>query len=152
MNLNKEKPKIIEGDVAIDDRGQLTFVNNFSFPEIKRFYIVENFSNKTVRAWHGHLKETKYAFVLSGSAMVAAVEMDNVKNPDKNNEVHRFILSQRKPSILHIPAGFANGFRSLEEKTKIMFFSTSTLENSKDDDYRFSVDYWGKEVWEIKNR
>ncbi len=147
-----QKPEIINGGLAVDDRGQLTFANDFSFAGIKRFYMVENFSIDTIRAWHGHLKEEKYVFVSSGSAIISAVEMDDTKNPNKNNEVHRFVLSAKKPFILRIPAGYANGFRSLEEGTKIIFFSSSSLEDSKGDDYRFPADYWGKEVWEIENR
>lgn len=150
-NLNK-KPNIIEGGLAIDDRGQLTFVNDFNFSDIKRFYVVENFSQDVIRAFHGHLKEEKYVFVVSGSAIVAAVEMDDTIKPNKSNEVYRFILSSRKPNILYIPAGYANGFRAIEKNTKIIFFSTSSLEESKGDDYRFPYDYWGKEIWNIENR
>jgi len=89
---------------------------------------------------------------VSGSAIVAIVKMDNPVKPNKNNKVQRFILSARKPFILYIPPGYVNGFKALEENTKIMFFSTSSLEESKNDDYRFPYDYWGKDIWEIENR
>ncbi|MDD5638544.1 MAG: dTDP-4-dehydrorhamnose 3,5-epimerase family protein [Candidatus Pacebacteria bacterium] len=150
-NLNK-KPYLIEGGLAIDDRGQLTFVNDFDFSNVKRFYMVENFSQDVIRAFHGHVKEEKYVLVISGSAIIAVVEMDDILKPKKSNEVHRFILSSKKPSILHIPAGYANGFRALEKNTKIIFFSTSSLEESKGDDYRFPYDYWGEDVWKVENR
>jgi len=150
-NLNK-KPHLIEGGLAIDDRGQLTFANDFDFSNVKRFYIVENFSQDIVRAFHGHLKEEKYVLVVSGSVIIAAVEMDDTTKPKKSNEVHRFVISSKKPCILHIPASYANGFRALEENTKIVFFSTSSLEESKGDDYRFPYDYWGKEIWNVENR
>ena len=147
------EPTLIEAGLAIDDRGSLWFANGFNFQGVKRFYMVENFSTDTIRAFHGHLKEAKYAFVVEGTAVVAAVSMNgNTKNPDKTNKVNRFILSDRKPSILNIPAGYANGFRFLTPTGKIIFFSTSTTEESKGDDYRFPADYWGKEVWEVVNR
>ena len=149
-NLNK--PILIEGGLAVDDRGQLTFANGFGFENVKRFYMVENHSTDVIRAFHGHMKESKYAFVVSGSAIVAAVEMTDSKNPDKDKEVNRFVLSARKPGILFIPAGYANGFKALEKGTKVIFFSTSTLEESKGDDYRFPADYWGSKVWEVENR
>ena len=150
-NLNK-KPYLIEGGLAIDDRGQLTFANDFDFSNVKRFYMIENFSQDIIRAFHGHLKEEKYVLVVSGSAIIAVVEMNDTTKPKKSNEVHRFILSSRKPCILHIPAGYANGLKALEENTQIIFFSTSSLEESKGDDYRFPYDYWGKDVWEVENR
>lgn len=145
-------PTLIEGGISIDDRGVLTFANDFDFKDVKRFYIVENFSTKVVRAWHGHLKEAKYVFIPQGSAIIAAVEMDDPYFPSKTSQIHRFILSDKKPSVLFIPAGFANGFRPLEQGTKIMFFSTSSLAESKGDDFRFDWDYWGKGVWKVVHR
>lgn len=152
MEQNTKEPYIIEGGVAVDDRGSLMFANTFDFKGVKRFYAVENFSTETIRAFHGHLKEAKYAFVASGTAVVAAVEMDHTETPNKQNKVNRYILSDKKPSVLYIPAGFANGFRFLTPHGKIFFFSTSTTEESKGDDYRFPADYWGKDIWEIVNR
>ncbi len=152
METNPQEPFIIDGGVAVDDRGSLFFANTFDFKGVKRFYAVENFSTETIRAFHGHLKEAKYAFVIAGTAIVAAVKMDDTQNPNKGNKVNRFVLSDKKPSILYIPAGFANGFRFLSNTGKIIFFSTSTTEESKGDDYRFPADYWGKEIWEVVNR
>jgi dTDP-4-dehydrorhamnose 3,5-epimerase-like enzyme len=152
MEPNKLEPHIIDGGIAVDDRGSLMFANTFDFKGVKRFYAVENFSTDTIRAFHGHLKEAKYAFVVSGTAIVAAVEMNDTQTPNKQNKINRFVLSDKKPSILYIPAGFANGFRFLTPNGKIFFFSTSSTEESKGDDYRFPADYWGKEVWEIINR
>jgi len=152
MKNASNKPKIIEGGLAVDDRGQLSFANAFDFAGVKRFYMVENFSVNTIRAFHGHRKEAKYIFVVSGSALIAAVELDNIKKPNKKNLVHRFILSAHKPAILHIPAGFANGFKGLEVDTRLVFFSTTSIEESQGDDYRFPFDYWGKKVWEVEHR
>lgn len=152
MAISFERPKLIEGGLAVDERGRVTFANNFSFDSIKRFYLVENLPLKPVRAFHGHMKEAKYALVISGSALLAVVALDNVKEPAKTNEIHRFVLSANKPSILYIPPGYANGFRTLEPGTKIIFFSTATLEESKNDDFRFPEDYWGKEIWEVENK
>jgi dTDP-4-dehydrorhamnose 3,5-epimerase len=150
-DLTKE-PQLLKGGIAVDDRGQLTFANDFAFDGVKRFYMAENFSEDTIRAFHGHKKEAKYVFVSSGSALVAAVEMDDTVKPNKKNEVHRFVLSARSPSILYVPAGYANGWKALEQGTKVMFFSTTTMEEAKDDDFRFSADYWGSDVWEVEDR
>ena len=142
-------PIIIEGGIAKDERGQLTFVNGFDMNEVKRFYMVENSSLDVIRAWHGHEKEAKYVFVVSGSALVAAVFLDDLKEPNKENKIHKYILTAEKPQILYIPGRHANGFKVLEPGTKVKFFSTSTLEESKNDDYRFPIDYWGNEIWEV---
>jgi dTDP-4-dehydrorhamnose 3,5-epimerase len=98
------------------------------------------------------MKEGKYIYVVKGSAIVAVVRIDNVENPSKKETVQRFVLSEKKPSILFVPPEHANGFRPLEKDTKIIFFSTNTLAESKRDDYRYPADYWGIEVWEVENR
>lgn len=134
------------GGLAVDDRGSLRFCNSFNLSAlgIKRFYQVENNMDLTIRAWHGHLKEDKYVYCPRGSAIVAGVPLS--VDPDGKvdmspQEPQRFVLSALKPMVLHIPAGYANGFRTLESDTILMFFSTSTVEESKGDDYRFALDH-----------
>lgn len=132
-------PHIIPGGVAVDDRGSVRFVNDFNFNNVKRFYQVQNHRQGFIRAWHGHNYEAKYAYVVSGSALVGAVNM-------KTNEVYKYTLSSQSPKVLYIPAGFANGFKTLEENTIILFFSTSELSASLNDDIRFPYDEWN--IWE----
>ena len=147
-----EEPNLIPGGMAVDDRGQLTFANAFSFERVRRFYMVENFSTEVIRAFHGHFREEKYVFVVSGSAIVAAVHLDDPQKPNPHVKPSRFVLSARQPRVLHIPAGYANGFRPLEPDTKIIFFSTAALEESAKDDYRFPHDYWGADLWNVEFR
>jgi dTDP-4-dehydrorhamnose 3,5-epimerase-like enzyme len=147
-----DEPRLIAGGLAVDDRGQLTFANALSFERVRRFYMVENFSTEVVRAFHGHLREDKFVFVVSGSAIVAAVHLDDPQHPNSQVKPRRFVLSCRQPQVLHIPAGYANGFRPLEAGTKIIFFSTATLEESAKDDYRFPHDFWGANVWNVEFR
>lgn len=144
------EPALIDGGLAVDDRGSLTFANDFDFKGVKRFYMVKNHRNNFVRAWHAHKKEAKYVLVVQGSAVVAAVKVDNWDNPSPDAKVHRYVLSADKPSILFIPAGYANGFMNLTTDTKIMFLSTSTLEQSKGDDFRYDARHW--DAWNVVER
>ncbi|MFX1413270.1 MAG: NAD-dependent epimerase/dehydratase family protein [Promethearchaeota archaeon] len=150
--IGKRELQLIEGGIAVDDRGYLNFANDFNFYGVKRFYQVQNFSTSTIRAFHGHMNEAKYVYIAKGSAIVAAVKLDDFKSPSKHQNVNRYILSDKHPQILFIPPRYANGFRPLEEDTRVIFFSTSSLEESKGDDYRFPADYWGKQIWEVENR
>lgn len=140
----------IEGGLVVDDRGQIQFCNNFDMSDVKRFYIVSNHESQFVRAWHGHKKEGKYAMVVSGSAIFAGVKIENWDNPNKEAPIQRLVLSAKKPSILRIPAGYAHGFKTLEADTKVMFFSTASLGQSADDDYRFEYDFWNP--WDVVPR
>jgi dTDP-4-dehydrorhamnose 3,5-epimerase len=148
--MENKKPEIIEGGLAVDDRGQVSFVNNFDFKDVKRFYMVSNHKMGMVRAWHAHKKEAKYVLVVKGAAVIGAVAIDNWDAPDKKAEVNRFVLSEKKPTMLYIPAGYANGFMSLTEDAQLMFFSTSSIEESKGDDIRYESRYWN--IWDVIER
>ncbi|PIN76959.1 sugar epimerase [Candidatus Woesearchaeota archaeon CG10_big_fil_rev_8_21_14_0_10_36_11] len=147
--MTHEEIQLLDGGIVYDDRGSVSFVNNFNFNGIKRFYQLKNVSPHVVRAYHGHERETKYVLVSTGSAKIICSKMDN---RELTGLPVTFILHSAKPSILKIPAGFANGFKALEENTTIIFFSTSSLEESQGDDFRFSWDFFGKEIWVTKNR
>lgn len=144
------EPKLIPGGRSFDDRGDVVYVNDFDFIDVKRFYVVGNYSTGLVRAWHAHRNERKYVTVISGAAIVAAVPIDDWKNPSKNAPVSRFVLASDKPEILHIPAGYANGFMTLTPNTRLLFFSTSTLNESLADDIRFDARYWNP--WQVIER
>lgn len=120
--------------MAIDDRGKVSFVNDFDFKDVKRFYVVENHTKGFIRAWHGHKKEAKYVYVTRGAIIIGVVNMKD------SYGVQRHVLSADKPQILYIPARNYNGFKTLTDDTQVMFFSTSTLEETKGDDYRKPVD------------
>ncbi len=147
---NDRAPRLIDGGLAVDDRGQVSFVNDFAFEGVRRFYMVSNHHGGFVRAWHAHRHEAKYVFVTTGAAIVGAVEIDDWERPSKTAQIHRYVLSAKKPSILYIPAGYANGFESLTDDTNIIFFSTATMEEAKSDDVRYDARYW--DIWEIIER
>ena len=145
-----KKIKLIKASVSTDDRGELLFCNNFDMSKVKRFYQVSNFKNPFVRAWHGHKFENKYVFVSKGAALLAVVKIDNWKKPNKNLKIKTFVLSDKNPKILFIPGGFAHGYKTLLPETKLTFFSTSTLSQSIQDDFRYDAYYWNP--WDIKER
>ena len=134
---------IVSGDLVTDDRGTVRFVNDFDFKNVKRFYQVNNHRRGFIRAWHGHKHEDKYVYVSSGTALVGVVNLET-------EEIDKFVLSANKPRILWVPKNSANGFMTLEEDTTVLFFSSKTLEESKDDDIRFPYDKW--DIWDIEYR
>ena len=146
----ESKVRIIEGDLAVDDRGAVSFVNDFDFSGVKRFYKVTNHMAGFVRAWHAHRREAKYVTVLQGAAIIGAVRIDNWEKPSKELPVERYVMSSKKPQVLYIPPGYANGFMSLSSDLKLIFFSTATLEESSNDDIRFDAGYW--DIWNVIER
>lgn len=142
--------RLIEGALAVDDRGQVAFVNGFDFDGVRRFYAVSNHRAGFVRAWHAHRQEAKYVTVASGSAVVGAVPVDDWESPSRASPVSRYVLSAKRPAVLYIPAGYANGFMALTSDTQLLFFSTRTLEESKGDDIRYDARHW--DIWDVEER
>jgi len=136
---------LIDGGIAVDDRGKISFVNEFDFEDVKRFYVVENHRAGFVRAWHGHKDEGKYVYVVAGTAIVAYVPMEGTW------KLTRHVLSAAKPQILYIPPGHYNGFKTLTNDAKVIFFATHRLDESLDDDDRLEPFRW-EGVWEVKDR
>jgi dTDP-4-dehydrorhamnose 3,5-epimerase len=141
---------LYSGDLAVDDRGEVGFVNEFDFAGVKRFYTVKNHRAGFIRAWHGHRREAKYVTVLEGAALIGAVKIDDWNQPSKELPISRYVFSARKPRVLFIPAGYANGFMSLTADARLVFFSTSTLKESAGDDVRFAARYWN--IWDVEER
>lgn len=137
---------IIHGDLSVDDRGTVSFVNSFDFRDVKRFYMIENHEKGFIRAWHGHEKETKYVYVTRGSIIVALWPMH-----DPTKQPYRVVLSAKRPQVFCIPAGNYNGFKTLTEGAQVIFYSTATLEESKLDDFRKSAQFMNT-IWEIEQR
>jgi dTDP-4-dehydrorhamnose 3,5-epimerase-like enzyme len=140
------KTTTLEGGLSVDDRGSVSFVNSFDFKKVKRFYVVENHAKGFVRAWHGHRHEEKYVFVVQGAALVGCLPLDY----KEGDVIERHVLSAAKPQILHIPKGYANGFKTLTDDTKVIFYSTATLAESLKDDERFPAYQWN--IWNVEAR
>lgn len=135
-------PDLIKGDVFTDHRGSLSFVNDFDMSVVKRFYTIEHPEISVVRAWQGHQIEQKWFYVTKGRFLMAWVKPDNWESPSKDLVVETVVLDATESSVLHIPAGHANGFKALDPNSKIIVFSDRSLEDAKDDNYRFDASLW----------
>lgn len=135
-------PKIIQGGNFSDHRGMISYVNDFKFTNIERFYIISNSEENPIRAWQGHKLDAKNFYCISGSFKIYFVKIDNWENPSKELTVESIFVSVNDSKIVHIPAGYANAIESLEKDSKLISFSTLPLANVGDDDIRYASDYW----------
>ncbi len=137
MNYNQ-----IQGGSHTDERGTLSFVNDFDMTCIKRFYVITHQQTSIIRAWQAHKKESKWFYVISGSFKIALVQPDNWDKPSKDLAVTYITMNENNSSVLHIPAGYANGIQALEKNAKLMVFSNFTIEEAATDNIKFETDYW----------
>jgi dTDP-4-dehydrorhamnose 3,5-epimerase len=141
MKQNKAL-SLIHGSHHLDERGLIRFVNDFDLTPTKRFYSIEHKDTNVVRAWQGHKIEEKYFHVVQGSFVIAAVEIDNWSTPSPSLLPQKFILKANESQVLHVPAGYANGFKALESNSIVMVFSSMTMDEAPKDDYRYDKDLW----------
>ena len=137
-----KKAQIIVGGSHKDDRGKIIFCNDFDLSEVKRFYLIEHPDINVVRAWQGHQREQKWFFVVEGTFKIVLVQPDNWENPSKTLITEEYILRSSEPTVLHVPGNYSNGFKALEPKSKIMVFSSFTVEESSNDNFRFDKNLW----------
>lgn len=134
--------KIIKGGSYSDERGSLRFVNDFDMSDVKRFYTITHTDPEVVRAWQGHKVESKFFFCVSGSFTAAAVKVDDWDSPSANLVPEVVELTADNPRVLAIPAGCTNGFKANEPDSTLMVYSSHSLEDAVDDNYRFPADTW----------
>ncbi|HVA06827.1 MAG TPA: dTDP-4-dehydrorhamnose 3,5-epimerase family protein [Acidimicrobiales bacterium] len=145
-----DKPELLKGGLSADDRGRVYFVNELDLSGFRRMYFVENFSVGTVRAWHAHRHERKWVMAVNGAALACCVEIDDWDSPSPDAAVHRFVLDASTPSVLAVPAGYANGAMSLSPGTKLLYCSDASLDSSLGDDIRFPARHW--DPWHVAER
>jgi dTDP-4-dehydrorhamnose 3,5-epimerase-like enzyme len=142
--------KLIKIQNVVDDRGLLTFSNDLSLELFKRFYMVENHTINFIRAWHGHLLESKVFIPLEGTFRIGVCQPDDWNNPNKDQNPKTFILSSLDRQALFVPPGNYNGLQNLTAKNKLLVFSDKLLKESIADDYRLKFDFWNP--WETSFR
>ena len=138
-------PLLLNVGKSEDHRGYVEFYNELKLDYYKRFYIVSNPIEGTVRAWHGHKIEEKLIKVLKGEFLICLVKVDNWDQPSKNLEILKYKLNENS-GLLYVPSGYANSAINLNSDSKVMYFSSLVLEDSINDDYRFDSKYWNP--WE----
>ena len=137
------QPQIIKGNHHKDDRGTLTFNNDFNALGIKRVYTIENESLDFLRAWQGHQIEQRWFSAVAGSFKIKLIEIDDWKNPTKDLPILEFILNSENLDILHVPRGLATSIQYLEDHSKLLLFADYQLGEIQDE-YRFASNYFNE--------
>ena len=146
----RPEPRLIEGGLAVDDRGTVAFVNDFDLAPVRRFYVVSNHRQglrpRLARSSH----ERKFVTVLRGLRPRLLRADRRLGRPFAGAAVSALRAFGAQPSVVEIPEGYANGFMSLTDDVSVMFFSSSTLEESHGDDVRYPARHW--DPWHVEER
>ncbi|NJO88260.1 MAG: hypothetical protein HC831_04265 [Chloroflexia bacterium] len=132
---------LIQGNIHTDRRGRIQYFNEFDMSLIKRIYTIFP-KIGFIRAWQGHKIESKWFYCIKGSVCINTIKIDDWDTPNKDLVIQSFKLTSEDSQILEIKGGYANGIKALEEGTILSIFSNFTLEESKNDDFRFDLNTW----------
>ncbi|WP_405397985.1 hypothetical protein [Maribacter sp. Asnod2-G09] len=138
---------LITGNIHTDERGAVSFLNSFNLTEIIRMYEIAPSNQTMIRAWQGHENEKKWFYCTQGSFIINLVKIPSFKQPSQDLKTDKIVLSAANPNILAITGGYATGIKAIEPNSKLLVFSNFTVEQSKNDDFRFEPNYW-KAQWE----
>ena len=128
----------IRGGAFSDHRGTVSFVNDCSLVDVKRFYTITQTQETPVRAWMGHFHERKWFVPVSGKTTLVLRRLRQTDSgPAMDPEYTVFLLDASTPEAIAVPAGYCSGFRSDTPDAKVLVFSDKTLDEAADDMVRF---------------
>lgn len=134
--------EFIQGGLAKDHRGHIRFVNDFDMAQVKRFYIIKNTDTELVRGWRAHRMEQRWFYALSGGFSIDLVRIDNWDQASPELPVEKKNIRADENQILHVPAGYGTAFQALEADSELLVFADYPIDNAKNDDYTYPVDYF----------
>ncbi|MHA7608230.1 WxcM-like domain-containing protein [Elizabethkingia meningoseptica] len=136
---------INKGNRYIDDRGIITYNNEFDASQIKRIYTIENNSIDFIRGWQGHAIEQRWFACMNGRFSIAVIKVDDFDNPSKELEPTFFELNAESLDYLHIERGCITAIKALEPRSKLLVMADYALGEIKDE-YRFPLEYFRIEL------
>lgn len=134
--------KFIQGGISMDNRGQISHVNDLEMNEIQRFYVIYQKDPAVVRAWHAHRQEKKWFYAIKGAFTGAFVKIDDWQNPSSDLKAEMFELTAENSRILYVPEGYANGFKASEPDSILLVFSNKILVEAVKDSWRYYSKMW----------
>ena len=112
---------IFEGKKYEDERGIITFNNEFDASEIKRIYTIENHSSDFVRGWQGHKVEQRWFATMKGEFEISVIEIDDFDQPSKDLKISKYQLNDKSLTYLHIPSGHITAIRQKRKGVNYWF-------------------------------
>lgn len=134
-------PNYLKGNKHQDERGIITFNNDFDASQIKRIYTIENASTEFIRGWQGHKIEQRWFACMNGSFEISVIDVDDFENPSKDLTIQKYLLTADVLTYLHVPAGCITAIQAKENNSKLLVLSDYSL-GEIDDEYRFPIDYF----------
>ncbi len=132
----------IDGASFADARGVLTYVNALDLAPVRRFYLIRQSETDQVRGWNGHRQERKWFYCIRGAFAIGLVAIDDWRYPSLALSAEVIRVCAEQGQVICVPAGYANAVKALAPESELLVFSDRTLEESKQDSFRWEVSRW----------
>ncbi|WKW45561.1 WxcM-like domain-containing protein [Myroides sp. JBRI-B21084] len=132
---------LLEGKKHQDERGIITYNNDFDASKIKRIYTIENHSTEFIRGWQGHKIEQRWFACMKGSFEISVIQIDDFEKPSKDGIITKYFLAEDVLTYLHVPAGCITAIQAKENNSKLLVLSDYAI-GEINDEYRFEVNYF----------
>jgi len=136
---------LLEGKKHQDERGIITFNNDFDASQIKRIYTIENSSTDYIRGWQGHKIEQRWFACMKGSFEISVIKVDDFENPSTDVVIQKYQLDDKTLSYLHIPAGNITAIQALQNQSKLLILSDFMF-GTVNDEYRYKLNYFKQKI------
>ena len=140
------RPRLIEGGVHRDQRGEVRHINAFTFDHVDRCYVVRPARTGEVRGWVGHRRDWKFFLALEGEFRIGVVIPTDWTAPARDLRPDVFRLVAECPAILEVPPGCYAASVAVRPSSALMIFSSGGIHEAASDDFRLPPDYWPLEL------
>lgn len=134
-------PQYLEGKNHQDERGIITYNNDFDASQVKRIYTIENHSSDFIRGWQGHQVEQRWFACMKGSFYIFVMKVDDFTNPSRDLTIQKYLLTDDALTYLHIPSGCITAIQAKTDGSKLLVLADYGL-GEINDEYRYSLDYF----------
>ncbi len=131
----------ITGSRHQDDRGIITYNNDFDASQIKRIYTIENHSTDFIRGWQGHKIEQRWFACMKGVFEISVIFVDDFENPSRDLTIQKYLLTDDVLTYLNIPSGCITAIQAKADGSKLLVLADYGL-GEINDEYRYSLDYF----------
>lgn len=133
----------IPGKKHQDERGVITYNNDFDASAVKRIYTIENHSTEFIRGWQGHKIEQRWFACMKGGFEISVIQVDDFESPSKDLEVQKYNLDEGELTYLHVPSGCITAIKATSKDSKLLVLADYLL-GEINDEYRYSLDYFNE--------
>ena len=133
---------VVEGEIFVDERGNINSLNNFTFQDVHRIYFIHHHDKSIIRGWHGHRYEKKWFYCVKGEFVLGLVKPDNWKKPSLDLKPEVFNLSENQSRIICVPEGYANCLKALTNNSILLVLSGKRLPEAYNDSWRYDKERW----------